>query len=198
MPEVTSGIPRDYRILGVVANTYIVGACEEGIFIVDKHAAHERLIFERLKRAYGKSLPSQRCLLPVVFSIDRGEAQIFGIADPFLRKMGIVLEPFGEGSLRVVSLPEWVRQEEAESLVRELFREFAETPTMEGLSERVDKFLATVACHSASRGQDKVSVPEAYALLDQVVREGVPLACPHGRPFIHFLTLKDLEKIFER
>ena len=193
-----AGIPRDYTILGVVANTYIVASYDEGIFIVDKHAAHERLIFERLKRAFGKSLPSQRCLLPMVFSLDEGEAAIFSLSDPFLRKMGIVLEPFGEGSLRVVSLPAWVRQEEAESLVRELLQEFAETPTMEGLSERVDKFLATIACHSASRGQDTVSVPEAYALLDQVIKEAVPLTCPHGRPFIHFLPLKELEKIFER
>ena len=196
--EHSAGIPRDYTILGVVANTYIVASYDEGIFIVDKHAAHERLIFERLKRAFGKSLPSQRCLLPVVFSLDEGEAAVFSHSDPFLRKMGIVLEPFGEGSLRVVSLPAWVRQEEAESLVRELLQEFAEMPTMEGLSERVDKFLATIACHSASRGQDTVSVPEAYALLDQVIEEEVPLACPHGRPFIHFLPLKTLEKIFER
>ena len=196
--EHPAGIPRDYTILGVVANTYIVASYEGGIFIVDKHAAHERLIFERLKRAFGKSLPSQRCLLPVVFSLDEGEVAIFNLSDTFLRKMGIVLEPFGEGSLRVVSLPAWVRQEEAESLVRELLQEFAETPTMEGLSDRVDKFLATIACHSASRGQDPVSVPEAYALLDQVVNEKVPLACPHGRPFIHFLPLKELEKIFDR
>lgn len=192
------GIPSDYKILGVIAKTYIVAEYGEGLFIVDKHAAHERLIFERLKRSYGRSIPSQRCLLPIIFSLDAGEVEIFKLFDPFLRKMGIVLEPFGEGSLRVVSLPEWVRQEDAEPLVRELFEEFAETPTMVGLSEKVDKFLATIACHSASRGQDAVSVPEAYALLDQVIREKVPLACPHGRPFIHFLTLKDMERIFER
>ncbi len=192
------GIPRDYRILGVVVNTYVVAAYGGGIFIVDKHAAHERLIFERLKRHYGHSVPSQRCLLPAVVSIDAAEAEIYRLSNPLLRKMGIVLEPFGEGTLRVTSLPEWVNQEEAESLVRELFQEFSETPTMEGLSNRVDGFLATIACHAASRGQDEVSVPEAYSLLDQVIREGIPLACPHGRPFVHFLTIRELEKIFAR
>lgn len=193
-----AAIPGDYRVLGVVSKTYVVCAYEDGIFIVDKHAAHERLIFERLKRAYGDHVPSQRCLFPVVLSVDEGEVHIFEISKPYLKKMGIVLEPFGEGSLRIVSLPEWVSHGEAESLVRELLQEFAETPTMEGLSEKADKFLATIACHAASRGQDEVSIPEAYDLLEQIVRESVPLSCPHGRSFIYFLTLKDLEKIFGR
>jgi len=191
-------IPPSYRILGVLANTYIVGAYDEGLFIVDKHAAHERLIFEQLKRTYGDHIPSQRCLFPVILSVDHGEAEMLKVAGPYLARMGIVLEPFGERTLRVVSLPPWVPQEAVESLIRELLQEMSETPTMEGLSERVDKFLATIACHSASRGQDAVSVPEAYALLDQIIRERIPLACPHGRSFIHFLPIKTLEKIFDR
>ncbi len=191
-------LPNDFTILGVVANTYVVVSYSEGLFIVDKHAAHERVIFERLKRSYGDACPSQRCLLPLIFSLDEGEEEIFRLSGSFLRKVGIVLEPFGEGSVRIVSLPPWVRQEEAVSLLRELFREFSETPTMEALSERMDRFLATIACHRACRGDDHLSIPEAYALLDQIVRERVPLACPHGRPFIYFLSLKDLERIFKR
>ncbi len=197
-PPSRSVIPVSYRILGVLANTYVVAAYDGGLFIVDKHAAHERLIFERLKRSYRDRISTQRCLFPIVLTMDHGEAEMMKVVGPYLEKMGIILEPFGEGTFRVVSLPKWVRPEEAESLVRELLREMSETPTMEGLSERVDKFLATIACHSASRGQDTVSVPEAYALLDQIIRERIPLACPHGRPFIHFLSLKELEKIFER
>ncbi len=193
-----SAIPDEYRVLGVVANTYIVCASAEGIFIVDKHAAHERLIFERLKRAYGDRIPSQRCLFPVILSLDQGEALLAEAVAPYLKRMGIVLEPFGEGAMRVVSLPRWVRQEEAEKLVRALLREFSEMPALEGLSEKTDKFLATIACHSASRGQDKVSVPEAYSLLDQIRAEMVPLSCPHGRTFVHFISLKDLERLFER
>ncbi len=194
----SSVIPSEYRVLGVVSNTYIVGAFSDGIFIVDKHAAHERLIFERLKRTYKDYVPTQRCLFPVVLSVDRGEAQMVEVTGPYLKRMGVVLEPFGEGTLRVVSLPQWVRQEEAESLIRELLQEFSEVSDMEGLSEKADKFLATIACHSASRGQDEVTIPEAYSLLDQITRESVPLSCPHGRSFIYFLTLKDLEKIFGR
>jgi len=191
-------IPWDYKVLGVVAKTYIVCSYAGGIFIIDKHAAHERLIFERLKRAYRDSIPSQRCLFPQVLSLDKGEVPIFELANPYLKRMGIVLEPFGEGNHRVVSLPKWVKQEEAEYLVRELLQEFAEVPSMDGLSEKADKFLATIACHAASRGQDPVSVPEAYELLEQIVRESVPLSCPHGRSYIYFMAIKDLERIFER
>ncbi len=197
-PKRDSVIPDVYQVLGVVANTYIICASAEGLFIVDKHAAHERLIFERLKRAYRDQVPSQRCLFPVILTLDRGEIDLLETVAPYLKRMGIVLEPFGEGTVRVVSLPRWVRQEEVEKLIRELLREFSETPTLEGLSERADKFLATIACHSASRGQDRVSVPEAYSLLDQVRAEAVPLSCPHGRTFVHFITLKELERLFER
>ncbi len=197
-PESGGGIPREYQVLGMLFNTYIICTYAEGLFIVDKHAAHERLIFERLKRAYRDHVPSQRCLFPVVLSVDRGEAQIVSAAEPYWRQMGIGLEPFGEGTIRVVSLPPWVPQEEAEPLIRELLQEFSEIPTLEVLSERADKFLATIACHSASRGQDTVSIAEAYSLLDQVARESVPLSCPHGRSFIHFIPLKELQRLFDR
>jgi len=193
-----AGVPEDYRVLGIIANTYIVCACEGGLFIVDKHAAHERLIFERLKRAYPDGVASQKCLFPLLIPIDGGELDIITAAQPGLTKLGIILEPFGEGTLRVVALPEWVPQGEAEVLVREIIRELGESPLMDQLAARVDKFLATIACHSAVRGQDALSQEEAYGLLDQLVKESVPLACPHGRPYIHFLSLKDLEKIFDR
>jgi len=194
----SKGIPDGYRVLGIIVNTYIVCAYEDGLFIVDKHAAHERLIFERLKRAYPAGIASQKCLFPLLIPIDEGELDIITAAQPGLNKLGIILEPFGEGTLRVAALPEWVPQGEAESLVREIIRELGESPLMDQLAARVDKFLATIACHSAVRGQDALSAEEAYGLLDQLVRESVPLACPHGRPYIHFLSLKELEKIFDR
>ena len=197
-PVFPEGIPDGYRVLGIIANTYIVCAWEGGMFIVDKHAAHERLIFERLKRAYPGGIASQKCLFPILMPIDAGELDIITAAQSDLKKLGIILESFGGGTLRVVALPEWIPLEEAETLVREIIRELVKSPLMDNLAARIDKFLATIACHSAVRGQDNLSAEEAYGLLDQIVQESVPLACPHGRPYIYSLSLKDLEKIFAR
>jgi DNA mismatch repair protein MutL len=180
-------------------DTYIVAETAQGLVIIDQHAAHERLVFERLKLGLedGK-VATQGLLLPEV--VDLGEAAAARVTEraPDLARLGLVVEPFGPGAVVVREVPALLGDGDVQGLVRDLADELAEWGASTVLEERLLHVCATMACHGSVRAGRRLSLPEMNALLRRM--EATPLSgqCNHGRPTHVSLSLTDIEKLFGR
>ncbi|MDB5364744.1 MAG: mismatch repair endonuclease MutL [Rhodospirillales bacterium] len=179
--------------------TYVVAQTQDGIVLVDQHAAHERLVYERMKSALeAGAVPRQALLMPVVVELDSGGVdRVLSRADD-LASLGLVIEPFGHGAVLVREVPAPLAQGDATALVRDLADELAEFDDAAPLRSRIDAVLSRLACHGSVRAGRSLSVDEMNALLRQM--EHTPLAgqCNHGRPTWIELKLADIERLFER
>ncbi|GIL41004.1 DNA mismatch repair endonuclease MutL [Roseiterribacter gracilis] len=179
--------------------TYVVAQTNDGIVLVDQHAAHERLVYERMKSALeAGAVPRQALLMPVVVELDSGGVdRILSRADD-LGALGLVIEPFGHGAILVREVPAPLAKGDVTALVRDLADELAEFDDAAPLRSRIDAVLSRLACHGSVRAGRSLSVDEMNALLRQM--EHTPLAgqCNHGRPTWIELKLSDIERLFER
>ncbi len=180
-------------------DTYIVAETRDGLVIVDQHAAHERLVFERLKAALSEGgVKAQALLLPEV--VDLGEAGAARVAERAadLAGLGLQVEPFGPGAVVVRAVPDLLGDGDIQGLVRDLADELAEWDTTTTLSGRLLEVCATMACHGSVRAGRRLSVAEMNALLRRM--EATPLSgqCNHGRPTHVSLNLADVERLFGR
>ncbi|TVV77324.1 DNA mismatch repair endonuclease MutL [Sphingomonas solaris] len=184
---------------GQVAATYIVAEAEDGLVLVDQHAAHERLVLERMRRAIaGGGVPAQSLLLPEVVELDepacdRLEARAAELAD-----FGLELERFGPKAVLVRAMPAMLGSGEAKGLVTDLADELAAYDEALSLKERLDHVAATMACHGSVRAGRILSVAEMNALLREMEVTPHSGQCNHGRPTWVNLDLKDVEKLFGR
>ncbi|MGE5476903.1 MAG: DNA mismatch repair endonuclease MutL [Bacteroidales bacterium] len=180
-------------------DTYIIAETRDGLVIVDQHAAHERLVMERMKAALAEGrVKTQALLLPEV--VDLGESGAARLADAAetLAALGLVVEPFGPGAVVVRETPAVLGECDVQGLVRDLADDLAEWGEALALKGRLDDVCATLACHGSVRSGRRLSVPEMNALLRQM--EATPLSgqCNHGRPTHVSLRLADVEKLFGR
>ncbi len=185
---------------GQVANTYIVAEAADGLVIVDQHAAHERLVLERLRAAGAgeKLAASQAMLIPEVVeldevSCDRLEQQIAGFAE-----FGLLLERFGPDAMLVRSMPGALKDADPQSLLRDLADDLAKHGEGLLLAEKIEHVLATMACHGSVRAGRVLSVTEMNALLREMERTPRSGQCNHGRPTWVKLAMTDVEKLFGR
>jgi DNA mismatch repair protein MutL len=184
---------------GQVAKTYIVAEAEDGLVIVDQHAAHERLVLERMRRALGEGgVRSQALLLPEVVELeetacDRLEARIGELAE-----LGLELERFGARAMLVRAVPALLGQGEVQGLVTDLADEIAAYDQSLSLKERLDHVAATMACHGSVRAGRVLSVTEMNALLREMEVTPHSGQCNHGRPTWVKLAHGDIEKLFAR
>ncbi len=179
--------------------TYVVAQTEDGIVIVDQHAAHERIVYERIKAAVGDGgADRQELLIPEVVELDEAAAdRVAGRADE-LAELGLVLERFGPEAVIVRAVPALLGVSEAAGLVRDLADELAEHGTGLALKERLDEVCSTMACHGSVRAGRRLTADEMNALLRQM--EATPRSgqCNHGRPTYVELKLADIERLFGR
>jgi DNA mismatch repair protein MutL len=181
-----------------VHDAYIVAQTETGLVIVDQHAAHERLVYERLKQATARGIPRQILLLPEVVDLPIDEvARLTHRADE-LAEFGLVIEPFGPGAVLVSETPAMLGEINAAALVRDLADELAEFEQTAGLREKLDRLASTMACHGSVRAGRRLKPAEMEALLREM--EATPNAsqCNHGRPTYIELRLADIERLFGR
>jgi DNA mismatch repair protein MutL len=185
---------------GQVANTYIVAEAEDGLVIVDQHAAHERLVLERLKAAgAGEAVAAaQALLIPEVVELDEPACDRIEAAAPALAALGLAVERFGPAALLVRSMPAALAGGDAQALVRDIADDLAANEDTLLLGERLDLVLATMACHSSVRAGRTLSVAEMNALLREMERTPRSGQCNHGRPTWVKLALGDVEKLFGR
>lgn len=185
---------------GQVANTYIVAEAEDGLVIVDQHAAHERLVLERLKAAGAQdsAARSQALLIPEVVELDEPDADRVESAAATLADYGLQLERFGPTALLVRAVPAVLGKGNVQALVRDIADDLAQNGAALLLGERIDHVLATMACHGSVRAGRVLSVAEMNALLREMEVTPRSGQCNHGRPTWVKLALSDVEKLFGR
>lgn len=189
---------------GQVANTYIVAEAADGLVIVDQHAAHERLVLERLRAAGAGasagegSAPSQALLIPKVVELEETDCDRLEEAAPKLAEYGLALERFGPGAVLVRAVPAALAKGNPEALVRDVADDLAQNGDALLLGERLDLVLATMACHGSVRAGRALSVAEMNALLREMEVTPRSGQCNHGRPTWVKLAHGDIEKLFGR
>jgi len=184
---------------GQVANTYIVAEAEDGLVIVDQHAAHERLVLEKLRAARaGGTVPRQALLIPEVVELDEPDCDRLEGAMAELSDLGLELERFGPTSMLVRSVPAALRGPDVARLLGDLAGEIAELGSALSLKERLDHVEATIACHGSVRAGRVLSVAEMNALLREMEVTPRSGQCNHGRPTWVKLAHSDIEKLFGR
>jgi DNA mismatch repair protein MutL len=179
--------------------TYIIAETEDGLTIIDQHAAHERLVMERMKTALAESgVASQNLLLPEVVTLaDHHAAAVIGAAD-MLETMGLVVEGFGAGAVVVRAVPALLGTPDVKQLVADIAEELAELGGSTSLEDRINHVLATVSCHGSIRAGRPLNGSEMNALLRDMEITARSGQCNHGRPTWVKLSLVDIERLFGR
>jgi DNA mismatch repair protein MutL len=183
--------------------TYIVAQTRTSVVIVDQHAAHERLVYERLKAALANGgVARQVLLIPEIVELDADEAAALAEAAPALATLGLVVEAFGPGAVMVREFPALLGDTDVKGLVRDLAREaMAETLGEEGgslLEQRLAAVCSTMACHGSVRAGRRLTAEEMNALLREMEATPHSGQCNHGRPTYVELELTDIERLFGR
>jgi DNA mismatch repair protein MutL len=182
-----------------IHETYIVAQTEDGIVIVDQHAAHERLVYERMKQALANGgVRRQALLIPEVVELDPSEAEALAARAEELAHLGLVIEPFGPGAILVRETPALLGQIDAAGMLKDLADDIAELGEAHALKERLEDVCSSIACHGSVRAGRRLTAEEMNALLRQM--EATPFSgqCNHGRPTYVELKLADIEKLFGR
>ncbi len=201
-PESYTEDLRDYPLGAARAQlhgTYIVAQTRDGLVVVDQHAAHERLVYERMKTQMAQgSVTRQALLTPEVVELDPAEAdRVVSRADE-LAQLGLIVEPFGGGAVLVRETPALLGDTDVQGLIRDIADDLAEHGAALALSERLGEVCGTMACHGSVRAGRVLSAPEMNALLREMEATPHSGQCNHGRPTYVELKLADLEKLFGR
>jgi DNA mismatch repair protein MutL len=185
-----------------INDTFIIAETEDALVIVDQHAAHERLVYERLKRAFASGgIARQLLLIPEVVELNDVAASSLCVAAVELERLGLVVEPFGAASVLVREVPSLLGTCDVKPMLKDLADEFAEAEASERprlLAERLDRMLSTMACHGSVRAGRRLNPQEMNALLRDMERTPFTGQCNHGRPTYIELKLADIERLFSR
>ena len=182
-----------------VHETYIVAQTRDGVVIVDQHAAHERLVYERMKAEMAEGgVARQALLLPEVVELDPAEAERVAARADELAALGLVVEPFGPGAVLVREVPALLGDTDVIGLVRDIADDLSENGTALALKERLEDVCGTMACHGSVRSGRRLTAPEMNALLRQMEATPHSGQCNHGRPTYVELKLADIERLFGR
>ena len=194
-PEKTSGGSLGLRVIGILNNTYIIAEKPDGLILIDQHAAHERVLFERILKGVDGSL-SQRLLIPVTLELSRSETMFVRRHADLLEKIGFEAEPFGTNTIKLNAIPAALSQDSSGTMFKDMLGRLVEGGAP---GERVDyEQVAMCACKAAVKANDALTMEEALALLRQLSFCDLPFACPHGRPTILNISMKEIERRFGR
>ena len=182
-----------------VHENYIIAQTESGIVIVDQHAAHERLVYEKLKTQMAENaVPAQALLIPDVVEMSEGDAaRLMDVADD-LARMGLTVEPFGAGAVVVRETPAILGEVNTKALLNDILDELADTGEARALQDRIEAILSRVACHGSIRSGRQMRAEEMNALLREMEATPYSGQCNHGRPTYVELKLSDIERLFGR
>jgi DNA mismatch repair protein MutL len=189
----------DVRPLGQVNRTFLVVQVGNELQVLDQHTAHERVLFERLQRAWAEqAMPSQPLLIPEPVELSPQGAALVEQHASELEKLGLLVEPFGSSSVVVRAVPAMLGRLDSASLVLDLVEDLGQWDAGPSLEAKVRPVLATLACHAAVRAGREMDLPEIKQLVEDWVREGFPATCPHGRRVALRLPTDELARIFGR
>lgn len=188
-----------YKFIGIVFNTYIVIEIKDEMYIIDQHAAHERILYEKVKNNYYNDgeKDEQMLLLPDVISLTHKEMSIAKENIDMFARAGFSFEEFGDNTIKLMSVPSMCEDMNTKQLFLDILDEI-DTVAVTARQEKEDKFIATVACKAAVKGKMKLDEKEVKALMKKLLDLPNPFTCPHGRPTAIKMTNYDLERKFRR
>ena len=189
----------NYKFIGIAFSTYIIIEMNNEIYIIDQHAAHERIMYEKVKENFYKDEEknSQLLLLPDVITLTHKEMDIARENIDIFEKAGFELEEFGENTIKLTGVPEICYDLDTKELFLETLDEI-NTVALTAKQEKEDKFIATVACKAAVKANMALTEEEVKSLMDKLLKLPNPFTCPHGRPTAIKMEKTDIEKKFAR
>lgn len=187
-----------YKYVGQVFDTYIIIQIKDTMYIIDQHAAHERLLYEQIKTAYySKDKQTQLLLIPTLVELTTKEMDVVRNNMEMFERAGFMLEEFGENSIKISGVPNIGYDIEYKSMFRDIIDELLGANKTEK-SEKEFRFLATLACKAAVKGRMRLDEKEQLALIEEMVKLDNPFTCPHGRPTAYEITKYEIERRFLR
>jgi DNA mismatch repair protein MutL len=189
----------EFKILGVLGKLYILMENEDGLVLVDQHAAHERILFEKLRRQMeSEGVPTQRLLIPLTVGVTPKDYDWISTNAPTLEKMGFALEPFGNATLKIDGIPQYFRTDDPSVTIRQLVDELRSMTTATSRLRMGEDVIAKTVCRHAIKANDELRRPEVEKLLRDLMDCELPYCCPHGRPTMIQISYGELEKKFGR
>jgi DNA mismatch repair protein MutL len=197
--ETASDFPPLGYAIAHLHNIYILAETRTGIILVDAHAAHERVTYERLKQQYQQgNIASQPLLLPIKITVSLAEAELAEQSQAIFTALGFELNRFGPETLVLRSVPALLRNTDVETLLRDVLADLSEHGMSQRVQEHIQELLATMACHGSVRAQRRLTIDEMNALLRDMEKTERSGQCNHGRPTWITLSTGDLDKFFMR
>ena len=193
-----NAIPK-YKFIGALFSTYLVIEMKDEIYIIDQHAAHERVMYEKVKKNFYNNMEkdSQIMLLPDIIELSHKERAIVKENTELFKKAGFIIEEFGDNTIRLIGVPSLCMDLDTKELFLEILDEI-DTVAITAKQEKEDKFISTIACKAAVKANMKLTNEEVDTLMRQLLVLPNPFTCPHGRPTAIKMTRYDIERKFNR
>ena len=190
---------QDFKILGVLGKLYVLMENPSGLVLVDQHAAHERVLFEEMrKRMEDQGVPAQRLLIPLTLQVSPRDADWIARNSDTLQRAGIGFEAFGTATFKIDTLPTFLRATDPSQLVRDIIDDLRETSTQSSKLRLGEDMIAKTVCRHAVKANDVLREPELVRLIQDLLACDLPYCCPHGRPTMIQISYGELEKKFGR
>ncbi len=188
-----------FRIIGVLHRLYVLLESPDGLVLMDQHAAHERVTFERMRRAMEKDgVPTQRLLIPQTLQLAPRDADLLGKNLDALRRLGIEAEPFGPHTFKIEALPTFLKTDDPQGWLDQVIEELRRMSSGSSSLRLGEDMIATTVCRHSVKANDRLSLPELEALLKDLSVCEMPFCCPHGRPTLIQISHAELERKFGR
>lgn len=197
VPSFLPEAPKPMKLLGVVFNTFILVEYEDHLLMIDQHAVHERLLFDRLMKAYDQQTCGQELLIPMVITVSRREQALLMEHRDLLQSVGLTVEPFGDTEVSIRSIPMVLGQPQAKDFLHEIMEQLENERGVITVERRRAAILQ-IACKKAVKGGDALSESEVRHLVTTMIDQKVTPTCPHGRPLVVSLSHAELDKRFKR
>jgi DNA mismatch repair protein MutL len=191
--------PPQFRIMGVLHRLYVLMESAEGLVLMDQHAAHERVNFEKMRRAMEQGgVPSQRLLMPLMLQTSPRDGDILKRHLDSLARLGIEAEPFGTNTFKIEALPTFLKTDDPLAWLDQVIEELQSLSSKSSSLRLGEDMIATTVCRHSVKANDRLSMPEIEALLADLFACEMPYCCPHGRPTLIQMSMNELEKKFGR
>jgi DNA mismatch repair protein MutL len=197
--RVTKSDRQQFEIIGVLSKLYVLMENANGLVLVDQHAAHERVLFEELRRRMEQQgVPTQKLLLPQTFDVPPRDADWIEQNLPVLQRMGIGIESFGPDTFKIDSLPSFLDVSDATQFMRKVIDDLKSASKSASAMRLGEEMIAKTVCRHAVKANDPLRYPEVEKLIRDLLDCDLPYCCPHGRPTMIQISLAELEKKFGR
>lgn len=197
VPSFLPEAPKPMKLLGVAFNTFILVEYDDHLLMIDQHAVHERLLFDRLMKAYDQHEAGQELLIPMLVTVSRREQELLMENQELLEGIGLSVEPYGDSEMAIRTIPMILGNPQAKDFLRDILDQLESERGTITMEKRRASILQ-LACKKAVKGGDALSEDEIRHLVTQMVDQQVTPTCPHGRPLVISLSHQELDKRFKR